>query len=297
MEYCSACKSILRPEYTFCPFCGAKIPGRVDAEREFPMNEGEILLFAEPDKKDAVVYRAWDLFVEKLKDENKLSDAPSIDPKDPGKVPEDPEGPIGTGSDKEPVHGKEHEEAEEKPIPDSSPEEIAKARQGDTVYIGGKPWHVLWVRGDSSLLVAGKPVGQMAFTESSSQVSWRTSKLRKWLDKEFVKEFFTPEQRKNLKTVKNSTTIRRGDGYDFIESTEERVTILSRKEYEFYVGRIRDESWTLYNDPGMIRDLSSNTSGGGTVTTLQVKDGKEKWGEENTSCKLNVFPRIWWRTT
>ena len=55
MEYCSACKSILKPEYTFSPFCGAKIPGKPEAE-----DTGEILLLAKPEPGDVVVYKSWE---------------------------------------------------------------------------------------------------------------------------------------------------------------------------------------------------------------------------------------------
>ena len=142
-------------------------------------------------------------------------------------------------------------------------EEIAQALPGAVVRIGDIPWHVLWMRADSCLLVADQPVVKMALTESSHQVSWRTSRLRKWLNNTFISEFFTPSQREHLQTVKNSTSIRRKDGYDFIESTEERVSILSRQEYEFYVSRCSHHSWDLYAEPGLVRDLSSDTSGSG----------------------------------
>ena len=61
MEYCSACKSILKPEYTFCPFCGAKIPGKPEAE-----DTGEILLLAKPEPGDVVVYKSWETIEDDL---------------------------------------------------------------------------------------------------------------------------------------------------------------------------------------------------------------------------------------
>lgn len=277
MEYCSACKSILKPEYTFCPFCGAKKPGQADAAGANPADSNEVLLLSKPDKDDVVIYRSWEVI------EAKLKGVPSDPPEPPVDDPPNPPGPPET-----PKPPKNYEQ--EVPI-----EDIAQALPGAVVRIGDIPWHVLWMRADSCLLVADQPVVKMALTESSHQVSWRTSRLRKWLNNTFISEFFTPAQREHLQTVKNSTSIRRKDGYDFIESTEERVSILSRQEYEFYVSRCSHHSWELYAEPGLVRDLSSDTSGSGSVLTLSVQNGKENWVEARSYVRAQIYPLIWWR--
>lgn len=293
MEYCSACKSILKPEYTFCPFCGAKRPGQADAAGANPADSKEVLLLAKPEKDDVVIYRSWEVIETRLK--KTALPKPPVPPKtDEGKtvitvdpkthVPDPPEPP----APEPPEPPKKYEG--EIPL-----EEIAQALPGAVVRIGEIPWHVLWMRADSCLLVADQPVVKMALTESSHQVSWRTSRLRKWLNNTFISEFFTPEQREHLQTVKNSTSIRRKDGYDFIESTEERVSILSRQEYEFYVSRCSHHSWGLYAEPGMVRDLSSDTSGSGSVLTLSVQNGKENWVDSRTYVRTQIYPMIWWR--
>lgn len=293
MEYCSACKSILKPEYTFCPFCGAKRPGRAEAAGADPADSKEVLLLAKPEKDDVVIYRSWEVIETKLK--KTAPPKPPVPPKtDEGitVIAEDPKTPVPDPPEPpapEPPKPPKNYEGE---IP---LEEIAQALPGAVVRIGEIPWHVLWMRADSCLLVADQPVVKMALTESSHQVSWRTSRLRKWLNNTFISEFFTPEQREHLQTVKNSTSIRRKDGYDFIESTEERVSILSRQEYEFYVSRCSHHSWELYAEPGMVRDLSSDTSGSGSVLTLSVQNGKENWVDSRTYVRTQIYPMIWWR--
>ena len=301
MEYCSACKSILKPEYTFCPFCGAKRPGQADAAGADPADSNEVLLLAKPDKDDVVIYRSWEVIEAKLK-RTAAPKEPLPPASEPGKtiitgdtLPPEPDEPASSG--KQPIEPPASDPAKapknyEGEIP---LEEIAQALPGAVVRIGDIPWHVLWMRADSCLLVADQPVVKMALTESSHQVSWRTSRLRKWLNNTFISEFFTPAQREHLQTVKNSTSIRRKDGYDFIESTEERVSILSRQEYEFYVSRCSHHSWELYAEPGLVRDLSSDTSGSGSVLTLSVQNGKENWVEARTYVRTQIYPMIWWR--
>lgn len=289
MEYCSACKSILKPEYTFCPFCGAKRPGQADAAGANPADSKEVLLLAKPEKDDVVIYRSWEVIETKLK--KTALPKPPVPPKTDEGITEiavDPKDPPEPPAPEPPELPKNYEG--EIPL-----EEIAQALPGAVVRIGEIPWHVLWMRADSCLLVADQPVVKMALTESSHQVSWRTSRLRKWLNNTFISEFFTPEQREHLQTVKNSTSIRRKDGYDFIESTEERVSILSRQEYEFYVSRCSHHSWGLYAEPGMVRDLSSDTSGSGSVLTLSVQNGKENWVDSRTYVRTQIYPIIWWR--
>ena len=340
MEYCSACKSILKPEYTFCPFCGAKIPGKPEAE-----DTGEILLLAKPEPGDVVVYKSWETIEDDLGAGKSGSDSksgenpagkdggsdsetgksdteykPDKEKKGIGKggwitdddlsdnVPGKKDGSGKSGDEKKKDSGdagktEKDSKSETKPETGDKKEEntpfdeIKKAVSGDTVYLNGTPWHVLWIRADCMLMVAGESVTRMNLTDSSSQVSWRTSRLRKWLNQTFITEFFTPEQREHLCTEKYSTKVSRTDGYDFIESTEEKVTILSREQYQFYVPRSRgDRSWQLFSKPGIIRDLSSNTSGGGKVTTLQVEKDKENWSEEPAYRRIEVYPAIWWRT-
>lgn len=293
MEYCSACKSILKPEYAFCPFCGAKIPGQADAAGTNPADSNEVLLLAKPDKDDVVIYRSWEVIETKLK--KTALPKPPVPPKTDEGIT------VIAGDPKPPAIDPPEPPAPEPPKPPKSYEgeipleEIAQALPGAVVRIGEIPWHVLWMRADSCLLVADQPVVKMALTESSHQVSWRTSRLRKWLNNTFISEFFTPAQREHLQTVKNSTSIRRKDGYDFIESTEERVSILSRQEYEFYVSRCSHHSWGLYAEPGLVRDLSSDTSGSGSVLTLSVQNGKENWIDSRTYVRTQIYPMIWWR--
>ena len=374
METCSACKNILKPEYAFCPFCGAPQPDRTGTD-EVPSGlrpqDGEILLLSRPARGDRVIYRAWEVLEDGIRSEN------AGEPDKPGKTkePEKPERPgeeeeperpgkekkpgtdgkekepgtggkvpglkppsgLGTdrqgderpGEEKKPGaggkvpgltppsglgtdrQGDERPGEEKKPVPggsgllergpvtlpDTPQEKIAAAIPGDQVRIGGMAWRVLWIRAGSCLLLAETPAVTMRLTYSDQQVSWRTSTLRKWLNKAFVEEHFGKKLAPYLTPGKNSTRIKREDGYDFIESTEEKVTILSSQEYRFYVPRCRQTAWTTYRKKAAVRDLTTGMKGGGKIRTLQIENDREVWSEADTHEKLAVYPAVWWRTT
>ena len=44
-----------------------------------------------------------------------------------------------------------------------------------------------------------------------------------------------------------------------------------------------------------MRDLSSDTSGSGSVLTLSVQNGKENWVDSRTYVRTQIYPMIWWR--
>ena len=93
---------------------------------------------------------------------------------------------------------------------------------GGEIYFGsfeGTPiaWQILKTEPDRMLLIAKEPVAQLAFHDDVKNITWETSTIRKWLNKDFLQDFRS-EQTTDILT----------------DTLEDKVFLLSEEEYNAY---------------------------------------------------------------
>lgn len=107
-------------------------------------------------------------------------------------------------------------------------------------YVPGKKqnakmkWIVLDKKDGKLLLLSKYCIGERPYTNQNGEVTWKTCTLRKWLNKKFIKNAFTNEERAIICTtkVKNMNNAQWGmeDGKD----TKDEIFLLSIEEEEEY---------------------------------------------------------------
>ena len=129
---------------------------------------------------------------------------------------------------------------------------------GNTVCFGsynGEPirWRVLDQRGKLRLLFAEEILTQRAYNDEIVDTSWRECTLRKWLNKEFLSEAFTPKERAAVVSgmVRNPRSAKwyTSGGYDSMD----KVFVLNQDEFDRYLtdpaDRVKGRWWWL-RSPG-----------------------------------------------
>ena len=165
---------------------------------------------------------------------------------------------------------------------------------GATVAFGnynGKEilWKVLRKDGYRCLLLAKEPVDFRQYHSERVNITWSTCALRKWLNKQFVEEAFSFQERMSIMLMlhRNDTDPRwdRENGPD----TKDKVFIFNKQELDEYLPRIEDRAihtwWWLrghgcsnlnqqavYNDGTVYENgVSSNSSEPGVLPAMWIR--------------------------
>jgi hypothetical protein len=106
--------------------------------------------------------------------------------------------------------------------------------------LSGKPilWRVLDVRDDRALLLSEDVThDNMQYDKEFSSLTWKwkTCKLRKWLNKDFLKTFHSQEQAQIALTI-NNNDVKTYWGMEYGEQTQDRIFLLSESELLKYFG-------------------------------------------------------------
>lgn len=131
-------------------------------------------------------------------------------------------------------------------------------REGNTVTFGayqGKPirWKVVDSSGKMRMLIAEDLVLEMPYNNLRVDSYWQSTTLRKWLNKEFVQEAFTPEQR--LLLIGTRRTNESNELY-YTQGglpTMDKVFIPSKRELDHYLPQTQDRAlgkWWWLRTPG-----------------------------------------------
>ena len=111
---------------------------------------------------------------------------------------------------------------------------------GNTVEFGsynGEPirWRVLDERGKLRMLFAEEILTERAYNDEITDTSWRDCTLRKWLNREFLNEAFSPKERAAVVSgmVRNPRSAKwfTSGGYDSMD----KVFVLNQEEFDKYL--------------------------------------------------------------
>ena len=113
---------------------------------------------------------------------------------------------------------------------------------GGQVFFGRYPmgdavcpiaWRVQAAEGNRRLLICENALDSMPFHEETGPVTWETCTLRKWLNADFLRTAFNPEERAHIAWTRVHTP----DSYNGIPGggdTQDRVFLLSEDEFSNY---------------------------------------------------------------
>ena len=165
---------------------------------------------------------------------------------------------------------------------------FAAAKAGDAVLFGDSKWLVAKAQKDRLLLVQKTPqYVDVAFGAGEEEFAWESSKMRKWLNADFINENFSEAEKKflipvSIRTEANSLYQTRDDSV-----TEDIIFLLSEQEAEQY-GEILTEkenrySWWL-RTPGAEKESAEYVTADGRVIL---------YGNIKTAKDLAVRPALW----
>jgi len=110
---------------------------------------------------------------------------------------------------------------------------------GDTIQFGDYEWRVLDIQGDNILLLSENILEQRAYHPCYAGVTWEISKLREYLNEEFINNFDQADRDKIIETkLSNPDNIWYGiaGGND----TQDKIFILNLEEVDRYFGNSGD---------------------------------------------------------
>lgn len=124
---------------------------------------------------------------------------------------------------------------------------LAKAKPGDTVFFGayeqdnntsnGKEdiaWLVLEVKDGKALVVSKYALDCKQYNTSSTNVTWETCTLRKWLNTDFINSAFSSDEKTKIPTVTVSADKNPGYSANPGNATQDQVFLLSITEANKY---------------------------------------------------------------
>jgi len=131
-------------------------------------------------------------------------------------------------------------------------------REGNTVTFGaweGKPirWRVADTSGKMRMLIAEDIVLERPYNELRVDSYWQTTTLRKWLNKEFLQEAFTPEQRMLVINTRRTNEPNEQFYTNGGLPTMDKVFVLSKQELDRYLPDTESRNlgrWWWLRTPG-----------------------------------------------
>lgn len=164
-------------------------------------------------------------------------------------------------------------------------EHVKNTTIGNKISFAYMDWRVLDKQNGKVLLLKDNSLGSIPFNETSKDVTWASSSVRKWLNEDFLKEnFSTFEQDSILETnVKNlpNATYKTPAG----EDTKDKLFLLSSEEVEQYKKGIHKTKtcWWL-RTPGAAENSMSFVYKDKTIMD---------YGYEVTNTNITVKPAMW----
>ncbi len=171
-----------------------------------------------------------------------------------------------------------------------------KSVSWDTVELGtygGSPavWRVLEVSGDTVFLLSDRILEKKEYNEGVTEITWKDSTLRAWLNGEFLNDTFTEAEKAGILSWTYENADHAWYGTEGGEDTQDKVTLLSlddivKRDYGFptyydcnHPGRIAcgEEglneygygSWWWLRSPGLSTYYASYVDGYGDVCTYR----------------------------
>ena len=129
---------------------------------------------------------------------------------------------------------------------------------GNTVTFGtynGKPihWRVCDASGKLKMLIAEEIVLEKPYNDLRVDTYWQTATLRKWLNKEFLQEAFTQEERLMIVATRRTNEPNECFFTNAGLPTMDKVFVLSKQELDRYIPDPKDRTfgqWWWLRTPG-----------------------------------------------
>ncbi len=141
--------------------------------------------------------------------------------------------------------------------------------QGNKVNFAGHRWNVLAEVGkDSFLCITEDTVCNKAFDEDGSN-DWRKSRLRKWLNEEFIKNFA------GLELVPQTQDLTADDGLKDYGSSTDLIFLLTADQYRAYRQYMKqlDKWWWLITPDSPINTFARYVTSDGTLYISSAYSG------------------------
>ena len=153
-----------------------------------------------------------------------------------------------------------------------------KATQGDEIDFADYTWIVLENNGKDLYLAKSGVAMDKAYDSSSTVKSWGTSEIRKYLNGEYLNQYFSESEQKMIL----STTINTGD-----EITTDKVFLLSAEDFGKYssLKKVANDDWWLRD----VVDTDYNLS-----TAMYVNEyGRLTSTGMYVNLKAGIIPAMW----
>ncbi len=134
-------------------------------------------------------------------------------------------------------------------------------------------WQVLAKEGDKILLLSNYALDSQPYHTTNTNVTWKTSSLRKWLNETFFNNAFDTDEMKMILTTSNCTTTDTRSNKSTDEITNDRVFLLSVEEAKKYSSIITYDNTYSFKKKG---------------TDYCFAQGAKRDGRGSTIC------RYWW---
>lgn len=143
--------------------------------------------------------------------------------------------------------------SEEKQKTKNADDEVpfSEAEPGDKVAFGQYQWKVLEIDDDEALLVMNhtekhEETRNGVYNNKLKEVTWADCSLRKWLNGEFLKKYFTDDERKHILSEEYENPGNETYGIDGGENTKDQVTLLTPEMYEQYTDTVKTFSMNFW---------------------------------------------------
>ena len=165
----------------------------------------------------------------------------------------------------------------------AKPKELSKSvKAGDTVYFGkyeqdgntenGKEkieWQILEKKGNKALLISKKVLDIQPYNKELKDITWEKCTLRKWINKDFIKEAFNDKESKKIQNSKIKNKDNKEHGTKGGKDTTDKVFLLSI-----------DEAYKYYKTEEKIK---------AEITNYGIKRIAKMWGEAEKDVKEEYF--------
>lgn len=155
---------------------------------------------------------------------------------------------------------------------------------GDVINFGNYEWKVLDIEGGKALIITKEIIMQMPYHLKHEPVSWDTSSLRAYLNKDFYDTFSIDEKRKIIPTLNNNN----GNRWYFLKEenkTLDNVFILSLEEM---VGPYFNDSRHLLDNKGKNQRYWFERKDINNELRKSTYLGHNRWYWVRTNGRLNI---------
>lgn len=162
---------------------------------------------------------------------------------------------------------------------------LKNSKIGSIVKVGKYNWKVLDIEENKVFLLKKAALSKRAYSSASNNVTWETSTLRQYLNKDFLEGYFSAEEQKNIlqTNVKNSTNA--AYGTDGGKDTLDYLFLLSIDEAQKYKSVFEGYKGTSWlRTPGGNPDSAAFIGQKGLIMD---------YGYTVTSNEFKAIPAMW----